>query len=306
MAVSNVAPPHISRQNRSGVQVRVRRRRSASMSYVRTRVASSDWCASRIVVSVNSSRFCSRTHSANFSGPSSFSLSRVPGGGRRAVRRTRGRGGSRQLVLRVDLALHLRAAVDDHVAEVASAASSPGRCRGGKRNSSGVSSMNVVVHVAGEERRVRDQVFEERDVRLHAADAELAAGRAPSGVTASSKRRPLGRDLHQQRVVEGRDDRAAERRCRRRAGCRSPPARAVVREPAVVGDEVVLRVFGGDAALDGVAAGLDLRPGRRGRSAGSCSLWPWATRIWLLTMSMPVTTSVTVCSTWMRGLTSMK
>ena len=29
-------------------------------------------------------------------------------------------------------------------------------------------------------------------------------------------------------------------------------------------------------------------------------------RIWLLTMSMPVTTSVTVCSTWMRGFISMK
>ena len=33
---------------------------------------------------------------------------------------------------------------------------------------------------------------------------------------------------------------------------------------------------------------------------------PSESRIWALTMSMPVTTSVTVCSTWTRGLTSMK
>ena len=41
------------------------------MSYVRIRVASSDWCASRKVVSVTSRRGCSRTQWANFSGPSS-------------------------------------------------------------------------------------------------------------------------------------------------------------------------------------------------------------------------------------------
>ncbi len=33
---------------------------------------------------------------------------------------------------------------------------------------------------------------------------------------------------------------------------------------------------------------------------------PSASRICALTMSIPVTTSVTVCSTWIRGLTSMK
>ena len=33
---------------------------------------------------------------------------------------------------------------------------------------------------------------------------------------------------------------------------------------------------------------------------------PWEIRICALTMSMPVTTSVTVCSTCTRGLTSMK
>lgn len=33
---------------------------------------------------------------------------------------------------------------------------------------------------------------------------------------------------------------------------------------------------------------------------------PPATRIWLCTRSIPVTSSVTVCSTWMRGFTSRK
>ncbi len=36
------------------------------------------------------------------------------------------------------------------------------------------------------------------------------------------------------------------------------------------------------------------------------SVSPSQMRICALTMSMPVTSSVTVCSTWMRGLTSMK
>jgi hypothetical protein len=80
MAVSNVAPPHISRLNKFGVRW-LTASATFTRSYVRTRVASSDWCASRIVVSVNISRFCFRTHSANFSAPSSVSLSFVPGGG---------------------------------------------------------------------------------------------------------------------------------------------------------------------------------------------------------------------------------
>ena len=44
-------------------------------------MASNDWWASRIVVSVISSRFSLRIHSANFSGPSSCSFWRVPAGG---------------------------------------------------------------------------------------------------------------------------------------------------------------------------------------------------------------------------------
>ena len=41
-------------------------------------------------------------------------------------------------------------------------------------------------------------------------------------------------------------------------------------------------------------------------SSGSESFFPWATWIWAETRFRPVTSSVTVCSTWMRGFTSMK
>ena len=62
------------------------------------------------------------------------------------------------------------------------------------------------------------------------------------------------------------------------------------------GAEILLRVLGVDAALDGRAA----------RTMSSCvkgSGSPAATRICALIRSMPVTISVTGCSTWMRALT---
>ena len=60
-----------------------------------------------------------------------------------------------------------------------------------------------------------------------------------------------------------------------------------------------------DPRLHGEAARVaDGLPGRRGRASASDS--PAAMRNWASTRSMPVTCSVTVCSTWMRGLHSMK
>ena len=56
MATSKVAPPHISSENSCRADARARRRRHASMSWVRRRVASSDWWASRKVVSVTAAR----------------------------------------------------------------------------------------------------------------------------------------------------------------------------------------------------------------------------------------------------------
>ena len=81
MAVSKVAPPHISSENKpvlASPTLRASASEQASMSKLRTRVAMSDWWASRKVVSVMSRRFCFSVHSANFFGPSSSSRSRVP------------------------------------------------------------------------------------------------------------------------------------------------------------------------------------------------------------------------------------
>ena len=64
-----------------------------------------------------------------------------------------------------------------------------------------------------------------------------------------------GADLHQQRVVERRDDPAGDRRAA--VGPDAQAAhRAIVRDPAVVGREPVLGVLGRHPALEGVA--LDL------------------------------------------------
>ena len=61
---------------------------------------------------------------------------------------------------------------------------------------------------AGLKRRVVHDVFEERDVGLDAADAELTqcAVHAMAGLVEIAAG---GGDFHQQRIVEGRDGRAA-------------------------------------------------------------------------------------------------
>ena len=84
------------------------------------------------------------------------------------------------------------------------------RSRGARnRNSSGVSSMNVVVASPDVNVGMADQIQQERDVRLDAADAELAQ-RAVGALHRFLERAAPGRDLHQQRVEVRRDDRAAE------------------------------------------------------------------------------------------------
>jgi hypothetical protein len=152
---------------------------------------------------------------------------------------------------------------------------------------------------------VVDDVLEELQVGRHAADAELAqrAVHALDGLVGVW--RP-GRDLDQQRVVVRRDHRAAVGRAAVEPDAEAGRA-AVGGDAAVVGREAVLRVLGGDAALQRVAVER-MCPARHGRSgvAASPMRAPSVMRICALTMSMPVTSSVTVCSTWMRGLTSMK
>ena len=75
--MSNVAPPHISSEKQSARMSAVPSA-PLSMSRVRRRVLSRDWCASRIVVSVMSSFFWPRTQSLTASGPSVSSRNLSP------------------------------------------------------------------------------------------------------------------------------------------------------------------------------------------------------------------------------------
>jgi hypothetical protein len=63
----------------------------------------------------------------------------------------------------------------------------------------------------------------------------------------------------------------------------------------------LVRIFGVDAALDGVAADL-----RVDLALVKGSFSPAATMIWVRTMSTPVISSVTGCSTCTRVFISMK
>ena len=145
---------------------------------------------------------------------------------------------------------HLRIAVDDDVGEVAQQfggavlARREFEQRGGFLEPSGA-------HVASLEIGVVDDVFEERDVGLDTAHAELAeaAVHALAGVRELAS---PGGGLDQQGIVERRDDGAGVGGAAVQADAESGGG-AVGVDLAVVGDEAVGGVLGGDAALQGVA-----------------------------------------------------
>ena len=86
-----------------------------------------------------------------------------------------------------------------------------------------------------------------------------------------------------------------------------PAGAAIGGDAAVIGNEVVVRIFRRDAALQGVAVEADRRPAAGMPVSGDRPMRaPSAMRICALTMSTPVTHLGHRCSTWMRGLTSMK
>ena len=126
--------------------------------------------------------------------------------------------------------------------------------------------------LAGLEGRVADEVQQERDVGLDAADAELAQ-RAVGALRRFFERRAPGRDLDEQRIEVRRDDRAAEAVAAVETHGEAA-GRPVGRDAAVVGDEVAIGIFGRDAALHGHAAALDRCPARGMPTGGSCSVWP--------------------------------
>ena len=133
------------------------------------------------------------------------------------------------------------------------------RSRGARMtNSSGVSSMNVVV--ASPDLNVGWPIRFSRNAMLVLTPRmrNSRSARSPRCAASSSVAAPGG-DLHQQRIEVRRDDRAAE------AVAAVEPhgeaaGRSVGRDAAVVGDEMPIGILGGDAALHRDAAAFDLRP----------------------------------------------
>ena len=103
----------------------------------------------------------------------------------------------------------------------------------------------------GAEDRVGDDVFEEGDIGLDAADAEFAQG-AVHALEGQVEGAAVTGDLHQERIVKGGDD---------RPGVTHPAVqphavaarRAVGEDSPVIGRELVFRVLSCDPALNGAA-----------------------------------------------------
>ena len=194
--------------------------------------------ASRMVVSVTSTRFCVAHPCGELLRPelrrAAAWCRRADGAVEIAARSARaasacGRGAAARLGM----------AVDGHVGDDRSAAWSRGPARLTCWNSSGVvvDEPGRVVVVA--EARMVDDALEEGEVGRHAADAELAQRPVHARDRLLRRRRPGG-DLLQQRVVEAGDDRA------RIGGAAVEPdaeagGAAIGGDAAIVGDEVVAR-----------------------------------------------------------------
>ena len=237
---SYVAPPHASRLHRFGV-VRATCPATESRSRVRTRVASSDWCASRKVVSVTATASCARPPGELLRADREQQLPGAVGGGHLQVH-------GRQLGDRVDGDRRGAVrAVDGDVREVVEqlGAAVRGAARGEQ--------LRVVldergVQPAGPEVRVVEHRLEERDVRGDAADPEL--GDRPPGPLDRGGEVPAAAGELGQHRVEVRADLGA----RVGGAAVEPHARAaggaVGGDLAGVGTEAVRGVLGGDPALE--------------------------------------------------------
>ncbi len=110
------------------------------------------------------------------------------------------------------------------------------------------------------EARMRDELIKEAQVGHDAADAKLPQ-RPVHARDGLFRGRGPGGYLHQQRVVGARDDGAGVGGAGIQAHAEAGGT-AVGGDLAVVGDEVVFRILGGDAALQCVGADTDLLLGR--------------------------------------------
>ena len=252
-----------------------------------------------------SRRFCFSVHSANFFGPSSSSnCARALGAAARLADPIRGSARRLRAALLGLVALRVRIAVHDHVAEE-------------------VQQLRRAVAARLELEQLRRRVDHRRRRLAAAEDRVMRCTFSRNGMfvftprmrnsrsarsmrsSAVSKVGAARRDLHQQRIVKRRDHRARVAHARIEPDAEA--ARAAIRDDlAVVRRELVLRVLGRDAALDRRSHCAESRPAPAAPTSAPCSFVPCAMRICERTRSMPVICSVTVCSTWMRGFISMK
>ena len=103
---------------------------------------------------------------------------------------------------------------------------------------------------------MRDDVFQKRDIGLHAANAEFAQ-RAVDARQSDFKSRAADRQFHQERIVKRRDDRAG---CALRAvETNAQTGGAAISENlSVIRRETLFRVFGRDARLNRETDARDL------------------------------------------------
>ena len=245
------AAPGLDRQQLGGQPGDGRADRS-TRSRVRTRVASSDWWASRKVVSVTLRSVLSAQPVAR-SPPGPSSASRCRDTGRRRPAQVDGRAACRR-VDQVGRALPVRA-VDGDVGQVGQ---QPGATVGGVPGGQQLRMRldEAGGDPAGGEVRVVQHRLQERDVGGHTADPEL--GQRPAGPGDGLRPVPAAAgQLDQQRVEVGADLGAGMHRAAVHPGT-GAAGRAVGDDLAGVRPEAVGRVLGGDPALQGGPPDLDL------------------------------------------------
>ena len=202
-----------------------------------------------MVVSVTSTRVCSRIQAAKPCGPSRSSRGLVPLAGSSVGCEVR-RLGQPRVAARAGAAGDLGVAVDGDVADIGQELGRP------VAPLAQLEQLGRLVDeagrvLAGEEAGMLEQRLEEGEVGGDAADPVLAQGPVHARDRLLGRGRPGG-DLLQHRVVV-----AGDHGTRVGGAAVDPDAEAegaaIGGDPAIVGDEVVLGVLGGDPALQRVA-----------------------------------------------------
>jgi len=150
---------------------------------------------------------------------------------------------------------------------------------------------------------MRDELIQEAQVGDHAAHAELPQRTVHARDGFLRRGRPGGH-LDQQRVVGARDDRAGVGGAGIQPDAEAGRA-AVGGDLAVVGDEVVFGILAGDAALQRVGADADVGLARHAALGRADALAVGDADLRLHQVDAGRALG-DVCSTWMRGFTSMK